>query len=48
MSYAQLGEREKAIETFQRALAHVGDVPAGPYVDQVRAAIERNLARALA
>jgi len=48
MSYAQLGEREKAIETFQRALAHVGDVPAGPYADQVRAAIERNLARALA
>jgi len=47
MSYAQLGEREKAIETFQRALAHVGDVPAGPYADQVRAAIERNLARAL-
>ncbi len=47
MSYAQLGERQKAIETFQRALAHVGDVPAGPYADQVRAAIERNLARAL-
>src|SRR5260221_5124119 len=46
MSYAQLGDREKAIESFQRALAHVADVPTGPYADQVRAAIERNLARA--
>ena len=46
MSYAQLGEREQAIATFERALSCVGDVPAGPYADQVRAAIERNLARA--
>jgi len=46
MSYAQRGERELAIEVLQRALAHVDDIPTGPYADQVRAGIERNLARA--
>ena len=46
LSYAQRGEREQAIRAFRRALAHVADVPAGPYADQVKAAIERNLARA--
>ncbi len=46
MSYAQRGEREQAIATFERALSCAGDVPTGPYADQVRAAIERNLARA--
>lgn len=46
MSFAQLGEIEKAIDSLERARTHVGDVPPGPYADQVRAGIERNLARA--
>ena len=46
MSFAQLGHRDRALETFERALAHVGDLPPGPYADQVRTGIERNLARA--
>ena len=46
MSFAQLGERDKAIEAFERALAQVDDLAPGPYRDQVRGGIERNLARA--
>ena len=46
MSHAQLGERDRAIDAFERALGHVGDLPPGPYADQVRGGIERNLARA--
>ena len=45
ISFARLGEHEKAIDSFEQALARVGDVPPGPYADQVRGGIERNLAR---
>lgn len=45
MSFAQLGDRERARDALDRALTHVGDVPPGAYAEQVRAGIERNLAR---
>ena len=45
MSFAQLGQRESAAEAFERALQAVADLPPGPYADQVRAGIERNVAR---
>ncbi len=48
MSFAQLGQDAKAIDALERALTHVRDLPPGPYADQVRAGIERNLARARA
>src|SRR2546423_4793401 len=41
MSHAQRGERAQAIDAFERALAHVANVPAGPYAHQCRAPIER-------
>ena len=46
MSFAQLGQAAKAIDALERALMHVRDLPSGPYADQVRAGIERNLGRA--
>ena len=47
MTYAQLGERAQAKDTFKRALVHAAELPPGPYADQVRGGIERNLARLL-
>src|SRR5258708_37751594 len=46
MSFAQLGQGARAIDALERALTHVRDLPPGPYADQVRAGIERNLGRA--
>ena len=45
MTYAQLGERSLAKTTFERALTHASELAPGAYADQVRAGIERNLAR---
>jgi len=47
LSYAQLGDQRKAMEIFEAALRAVDDLQPGPYRDQVRAGIERNLARAI-
>jgi len=46
MSYAQLGDQSKAIETFEAALRAVDDLQPRAYRDQVRAGIERNVASA--
>lgn len=45
LSFAQLGDTVRARETFERALRHAADLSAGPYADQVRAGIERNITR---
>jgi len=45
MTYARLGERARAKETFDRALRHAAELAPGAYADQVRGGIERNLAR---
>lgn len=45
LSYAQLGEAERARETFAAALRHADDLPPGAYGEQVRASIRRNLER---
>src|SRR5438093_9180331 len=39
MSYAQLGDQSKAIETFEAALRAVDDLQPGAYKDQVRGGI---------
>lgn len=45
LSYALLGDRDKARESFALALSAVADIDPGPYAEQVRGGIERNVAR---
>lgn len=45
MSHSVKGDREEALRCFEAASAHVHDIAPGPYADQVRSGIDRNLAR---
>lgn len=45
MSHSVNGRRAEALRAYEVASAHVDEIDPGPYADQVRAGIERNVAR---
>lgn len=45
MSCSIQGDRQEALRYFELAASHLDEIAPGPYADQVRAGIERNLAR---
>ncbi len=45
LTHSSQGDTDEAKRCYELAIAHLSDIPPGPYANQCRSGIERNLAR---